>query len=250
MDRAEKANLEKDLMNNLRELNNIEQNELKIFSAMFISTCKKIKSNKVMLLDDAIINQIKFYGKRKELYSKDIDLIERKYIELMDQIIDLYITWYCAIVNKLQDSYNNQKISITNCKIAIDSQNEVKMAAAEYKIDNYETVIQECKRQLSECKEGMEQRVNQIFYDKGNSLSVKKNNIIQKILNIFIGKNKVKEFVIEPLNIELKQIEESVNRECENIEQETINNIAMIEDGIIQTKNIFTNMVKEYGYNG
>ena len=197
-----------------------------------------------------IINQIKFYGKRKEFYSKDIDLIERRYIGLMDKIIDLYITWYCAIVNKLQDSYNNEKISITNCKIAIDLQNEVKMAASEYKIDNYETVIQECKRQLSECKESMEQRMNQIFYDKGNSLTVKRNNIIQIILNIFIGKNKVKEFVMEPLNIELKQIEEKLSSECENIEQETINNIAIIEDGIIQTKNIFTNMLKEYGYNG
>ena len=38
MEKAEKTNLEKSLMNNLRELNNIEQDELKIFSAMFIST--------------------------------------------------------------------------------------------------------------------------------------------------------------------------------------------------------------------
>lgn len=96
----------------------------------------------------------------------------------------------------------------------------------------------------------MEVEVNQIFYNTENSLIVKKANIFQKFINLFTGGSKVKNFVLNSSNAELQKIERNSTITNNKIYDITIDNIALIEDGIIQTKNIFDNMLKEYGYNG
>lgn len=243
-----KGNLEKEFMTNLRELTDNEQDATKVFSAMYINSYEKIKSEKLESLNKSIIGQIEFYGRKKNEYSSDMEIISNKYSEAIDKIIGEYNTWFCAILNKLQEAYNNQKIAMTNVKLSIDLNNEVKKAASEYKINNYEIVEQECKSQLKECKEKMENKLNEIFYSRDKSLSTGKNNIFQKIINIFSGKSKVNNFVINSLNKELDELNKKVDNECERINTETINKIAVIEDAILQTQTIFKNMLKEYGY--
>lgn len=250
MTNTKNMSLEKELMTTLKELNNSEQNEIKIFSSYFINSCENLKKEKLQSIENSISNQIKFYGKRKEQYLKEINSILAKYSTLIEEVINLYTTRFTAIITKLQNCYDNQKVSIVNCKISIYSKNDVKEAASEYKINNYETIIQECKKQLLNCKKDMEVEVNQIFYNTENSLIVKKANIFQKFINLFTGGSKVKNFVLNSSNAELQKIERNSTITNNKIYDTTIDNIALIEDGIIQTKNIFDNMLKEYGYNG
>ena len=242
------GNLEKELMTNLRELTDNEQDSIKVFSSMHVSSYEKIKNEKIESLNKRIIGQIEFYGRKKNEFLSDIEILTNKYSEAIDKIIGEYNTWFCAVLNKLQESYNNQKIAMTNTKLSIDSNNEVKKAASEYKINNYEIVIQECKSQLKDCKENLENKLNEMFYSRDKSLSIRKNNIFQKIMNIFCGKSKVNNFVINSLNKELDELNKKVDNECERINAETINKIAIIEDAIFQTQTIFKNMLKEYGY--
>lgn len=241
----DKEKLEEELMNNLRELTNDEQDQIKVFSAMYLKSNENIKKEKVESLEKSIIGQIEFYGRKKSNYSESIEQICNKYAVSIDKIIEQYDIWYCAILDKIQESYNNQKIAITNTKISIDTENELNYVASDNKVTNYEIVIQECKKQLRECKSGMESKLNDLFFSRDKSLAVRKANIFQKIINIFSGKTKVNNFVINSLNIEMDELEKNVDNECKKINEEIINQVAVIEDVIMQTQEIFNNIVKE-----
>ena len=250
MSKLTKSQLEQDLITNLKELTNLEQNEIKVQSALFMNYCTNLKKAKLEALEENITNQILFYGKKVEKYRKQINLILTDYENMIDQIQNLYTSRLIAIIQKLQGLYDNQKISITNCKIAIDCKDVVKLAASEYKVDNYETLIRECKNQILECINNMEIDISQIFYNQNTAISIKKANLFQKIINLFLGKNKVGNFVLNPLNLEIEQIGSNLPNETTRIEADTLNNIAVLEDGILQTKTIFKDMLEEYGYGG
>lgn len=240
--------LEEEFISNLRELNHKEQDAIRIFSAMYVNSYEKLKNDKVESFDRSIAEQIKFYGREKDEYLSSIKLIVDRYSEQIDKIINQYNTWLCAILNKLQDTYNNQKIAMTNIRFSIKVNDEVKKMASENKVNNCEIIIQECKSQLEECKLNMENKLNEIFFSRENGLCLKKVNIFQKIINIFTGKSRINNFVISSLNREMSQLENDVNEWCEKIENKVINKIAIIEDAIIQSQTIFNNMLEEYKY--
>lgn len=244
------VSLNKEFVSTLRELNNREQDEIKIISAMFINSCKNIKEKKINLFYESIFGQISFYGKSIDSFSGEINKIVTAYDSLIENVLNLYVTRFIALINELQNLYGNQKISITNCKISVDSKNEVKKAASEYRVDNYEVLIQECKKQLLQCKKSMEEDINVLFYDKGNALALKKPSIFQKIKNLFTGSKKVSELVMNPLYVELNNLKSNVDIRSEKISKKTLDDISIIEDGVIQTKSIFSSMLKEYGING
>ena len=250
MSQTQTISLEKDFISALKELNTIEQDQLKIYSALFTNSCQALKDKKMDSLSENIYGQIKFYGKNPNKYTKKINNIMSEYSNLMEQILNLYITKFIAIINELQNVYNNQKISITNCKLALDKKNEVKLSASEYKIDNYELLIQECKRQLIECKEDMEKDMNNLFYTKGITLAVKKTPFFQKFFNLFNGNKKIANNVFAPMSIKISSLNNSVVSQAKVIDDKTLHDISIIEDGIIKAKEIFSNMLKEYGYNG
>lgn len=240
--------LEKELMNDLRELNQNEQDAIRVFYAMYENSCEKLKNEKLESLEKSLIEQIKFYGRKKDEYSEDIRQITEKYTSLIEQMAQAYHTWLGAIILDLQDVYNNQKIAIANAKVSIGLSHEGKKLASEEKINNYEIVAQECKRQMADCKDKMNSHLNEIFYEKDKSLSTKKGNIFQKFMNIFSGKSKVNHFVIAAMNQEINDLEDKVKAECENMENWVIEQIAMLENAILQTQELFNNRLKEYGY--
>lgn len=241
-------NLDNKFMISLRELSDNEQDAIKVFSALYINSYNNIKNAKLESLNKSIVEQIEFYGRKKDKYSSEIDTITTKYSNAIDKIINEYNTWYCAVLGKLQDSYNNQIIAISNSKLSIDAKNEVKKEASKFKMNNYEIVIQECKGQLKSCNETMENKLNEMFFDRNQSLSLNKTSIFQKFIYLFSGKSKINNFVINSLNKEMDELNNVVDSECKKINNETINNVAIIEDAILQTQTIFNNMLKEYGY--
>ena len=238
-------NLDEQYVRFLTELTNDEQDAIKVFSVMYMKSSDKIKDEKISSLEKSINGQIEFYGRKKKEYLQDIEQICSKYSEAIDKIISQYSTWFCATLSDLQETYNNQKVAITNARTSKEKNDELYYAACLNKFDNYEIVAQECKKQLRECKDNMESKLNELFYSRDKSLSVGKANIFQKIMNLFSGKTKVNQFVIESLNVEMKELENKVNNECENIKEYSIQKVAVIEDVIEQTQTIYNNIVKE-----
>ena len=240
--------LEKELMNDLRELNQNEQDAIRVFCAVYQNSYEKLKNEKLEALDKSLTEQIQFYGRKKAKYSENIRQIMEKYTNLIDQMAQVYHTWLGAIILDLQDVYNNQKIAIANAKISIGLSHEGKKLASEEKINNYEIVAQECKRQMADCKDKMNSQLDAIFYEKDKSLSTKNSNIFQKFMNIFSGKSKVNHFVIATINQEMNDLENRVRTECEIMENEVVEQIAIVENAILQTQELFNNRLKEYGY--
>ena len=74
MTNTKNISLEKELMTTLKELNNSEQNEIRIISAYFINSCENLKKEKLQSIENSISNKIKFYGKRKKQYLEEINV--------------------------------------------------------------------------------------------------------------------------------------------------------------------------------
>ena len=236
--------LEKELMAEIRELADIEQIEIKLMASVFMNDLEKIKIDKSQSLKNSLEQQIVFYGRKPSEYNNEISAFIIQYEEQIEKIVKEYHTCYIAIINELQDSQCNQKIAIANMKISSDIGSSVKVEATLAKKSNYEIIIQECFRQLTECNQNAINKLNELFPSKDNQLIVSKLNIVQKIMNIFTGKNKVKQFVIDTTKEELNKLQAKVDLQVPIINDETIHNIAIIKDAEIQTQNIFKQMLK------
>ena len=239
-----KVELEKKLMTNLRELTDVEQEELKIVAAIFMKHCEDYTKAKIEDYKKSIEEQIVFYGRKKQEYDTNINQLIEKYESLINKIITEYNTRFVSIINEIQDTSANQKIAIVNMKVSVDINSNIKWSAAEGKKNNYEIVLQECFRQIEDCWNELETKLNEIFYSKSNQLMVKKNNIFQKLINIFTGKKNVSKFVFEPLETEISQLDNKITGELPKINEETINNIAIIKSAQIQTQEIFNEMIE------
>ena len=101
MSQTQTISLEKDFILALKELNTIEQDQIKIYSALFTNSCKNLKDKKMNSLSENIYGQIKFYGKNPNKYTKKINNIMSEYSNLMEQILNLYITKFITIINEL-----------------------------------------------------------------------------------------------------------------------------------------------------
>ena len=89
-----------------------------------------------------------------------------------------------------------------------------------------------------------------MFYCKDKQLSIGKPNIWQRFSNMFTGKAKVQEFVIDELQLEVQKLDERVKLESEKIDREIVHEIATIEDAMIQTGKVFDKMIKVGDGNG
>lgn len=235
--------LESKLMKSLKALSEAETNAIKILIAMHINRCNKIKKEKNKSFYDGITGQINFYGRTTREYQLQIDNFEKKYSELINTIIDKYDTKFETIINELQSCQNNQKVAIANSKICIDADNLERLKASIEKKNNYEIIIQECVRQLNECEDEMTQKINEIFYNKNNALTIGKQSVFQRFINIFTGKSKVEKFVINSTKNELEQLDNIVQNEVNKIDKKAIFDIAIIKDAQIKTQNIFNKKV-------
>lgn len=242
-----KVDLENELLNNLQELTNAEQDELRVVSSVYMDQYERLKAQKIKSFQNSLYEQIKFYGKNPDLYEKQINQFLQKYENMLDLLIKEYNTRFIAVNNELQDTQNNQKIAIVNIKFSITLKDEIKRKASESKKDNYEIVMQECVKQLSSCKDEMVGKINEIFLNKDKQLSIGKQSIWEKVKNRFLGKQKIENFVIQPVEVELIRLEDTIHNELTNINEETIMNIAVIKDARMQTQKIFNNMLKGQG---
>lgn len=239
-----KIELEQGLIANLRELTQLEQNEISVLIAIYSNHCDEYRKNKEEDFIKSIEQKIQFYGRKKSEYDLKINEVLEKYNNLIEQIIVQYNTRMMTIMSEINETEMNQKTAIVNMKISIDNADEYKIDATKNQKNNYEIVLQECFRQADNCWTECQSKLDEIFYNKSNQLAVKSSGILQKLINIFTGKKNIDKFVFESLEVELKQLQDKVNLEIEKIEEETLKNITIIKDAQIQTKTIFKQMLE------
>lgn len=234
-----RAGLQGELMIKLCELADIEQNELKIAIALYISQYEKWREAKLADFQKSIEQQILFYGKIKDEQAIKIKELVQKYNELIEKVIVEYNTRFIAIMNEINDTQANHKISMTNMKLSMDFNSDKRKEATKVKKSNYEIVLQECFRQLAECPGELMNKLNQIFRGTSNQLMLKNLSFFEKIRYVFSKKR-----VFQKTMKELETLEEQVTEELKLVNQDTIQNIAIIKDAQIQTQDVFNRMLE------
>lgn len=234
-----RAGLQGELMIKLCELADIEQNELKIAIALYISQYEKWREEKLADFQKSIEQQILFHGKIKDEQTIRIKELVQKYNELIEKVIVEYNTRFIAIMNEINDTQANHKISMTNMKLSMDFNSDKRKEATRVKKSNYEIVLQECFRQLAECPGELMNQLNQIFRGQSNQLMLKKESFLEKIVYIFSKKR-----IFQKVMKELETLEGRVTEELKLVNQDTIQNIAIIKDAQIQTQDVFNRMLE------
>lgn len=234
-----RAGLQGELMIKLCELADIEQNELKIAIALYISQYEKWREEKLADFQKSIEQQILFHGKIKDEQTIRIKELVQKYNELIEKVIVEYNTRFIAIMNEINDTQANHKISMTNMKLSMDFNSDKRKEATRVKKSNYEIVLQECFRQLAECPGELMNQLNQIFRGQSNQLMLKKESFLEKIAYVFSKKR-----IFQKVMKELETLEGRVTEELKLVNQDTIQNIAIIKDAQIQTQDVFNRMLE------
>lgn len=234
-----RAGLQGELMIKLCELADIEQNELKIAIALYISQYEKWREEKLADFQKSIEQQILFHGKIKDEQAIRIKELVQKYNELIEKVIVEYNTRFIAIMNEINDTQANHKISMTNMKLSMDFNSDKRKEATRVKKSNYEIVLQECFRQLAECPGELMNQLNQIFRGQSNQLMLKKESFLEKIAYVFSKKR-----IFQKVMKELETLEGRVTEELKLVNQDTIQNIAIIKDAQIQTQDVFNRMLE------
>lgn len=234
-----RAGLQGELMIKLCELADIEQNELKIAIALYISQYEKYRAEKLEDFQKSIEQQLLFYGRINDEQTARVEELVHKYNELIEKVIVEYNTRFIAIMNEINDTQANHKISMTNMKLSMDFNSDIRKEAAKAKKSNYEIVLQECFRQLADCPSELVSKLNEIFHQQSNQLIVKKQSFFEKIMSLFSKKS-----VFNQVEKELANLEVQVTEEIKNINHDTIQNIAIIKDAQIQTQDVFNRMLE------
>ena len=249
------------LINDLKKLNNIEQNKSKIVTILFLRKANEIKKQKIDALENNILNQAEFYSQNIDDYNEIYKDIINKYSSQLSQIINIYIELFINIQMELQEAECNQKITITNLKKSIDLKNKLpvnstieeiekcnkKISACIQKKMNYDIIIENCEKELDQCSKNMIDHINYLFGDKSSQVLLKSEvgfkGFINRFINRFIGANKFKNYVIEPTNIEVETMNQEIPKLSADILDKTISFVAKIKQAKDETNNIFDKMI-------
>lgn len=254
-------NLEKELIDKLKELNEIEQYKSRILTTIFIKTTHEIKKQKVKSLKDNILSQAEFYNQNIDNYTEVYTEILNKYTDQLSQIIKVYTELFINIQMELQEAECNQKIAITNLKKSIDLKNKMngqiskesvekhnkKIEACMQKKLNYDIIIENCEKELEKCSSNMLNEINMLFGDKSSQISLREEKglkkFINKLFNKFIGSNKFIKYVITPTNIEVETMNNKLPKLNSDMKEKIINFVAKIKQAKDETNKIFEKMI-------
>ena len=256
----EKNNRNVLLMEKLTELNELEITKMKILTAIFIKTLQEIKNKKVQSMESNFEEQAKVYGQDLADYQEVYYEIMNKYKDQIEQIIERYNELFINIQLELQEAECNQKIAITNFKKSFDIKLEAmsiskenlaqdyskKMLACMQKKENYDVIIKACQKELEDCVEEAENKLNSLFINKAGQLVLREESfftkLMDKIKNMFTGRTKFNTYCIESTNVELEMIERKLPDHIKQIRQKTIHFVAKIKQAKDETNLIFEKM--------
>ena len=168
------------LIEKLTELNEMEIAKIKVLTAIFMKTLQELNDKKVQSMVSNFEEQAKAYGQHLADYQEIYDKTISQYEAQMTQIMDKYKERFINIQLELQEAECNQKIAIANLKKSFDIKSEAeeaskeklaqdylrKMFACMQKKENYDLIIDECEKELENCIEEAENKLNNVFLDK------------------------------------------------------------------------------------
>ena len=158
--------------------------------------------------------------------------LEQKYnlliipgIEIPTNIRGMHILGYCI------SNFNMIEQKLINLKNPVDSYNN-KLIALVDKFEKYDGLVFECEKKLDDCIIATEEDFETLMkYRNNNLVEQKKENIFVRLFKkLFASKRKFKKEVIEKMNSEIDDIQNSNIKLLDIIENQTINLVAKIEE--------------------
>lgn len=207
----EENNVLENLNENLKSLNDVENEIAMVELAIFQKNIENIKNNKLNEVRQLFEQKARLYNQKSENCKDKIESNIEKYKVQIEKIIELYENLYVTIFGIMQNAVNNQKIAIGNI-VSLTQQlknkelndmdkekiQETIIALAQKKI-NYSVIVEECKARIKWCIQISEDDLNEIFENNINQLQKRNESILIKIktklFNLLNGKKEYKNFV-------------------------------------------------------
>lgn len=112
--------VEKRLMQSIKEMTELEVQELELRFGKFNSELKESYNSKINAIEENLDNQIVFYGKTIEECKEEKKSILERYTAEFQKIYDLRKEQYFNIQIEIQEMQANQKIALANFKKVVD----------------------------------------------------------------------------------------------------------------------------------
>ena len=200
----EKNQVFEGIIKNLQELDVVQSDISMLELAIYQKKIENLKEEKLHEIRQYYEQQSQYFNQNSYDYQDEIDKNVEQYKVQIDKLINVYDKLYVRTFKIMQNSINNQKISISNIitltrKIKEenlpekDIQNYEKIinACAQKKL-NYSVIINECKARIKWCIENVQKDIKDVFVGKTTELKVYKENVFnkikEKILNLIFGK--------------------------------------------------------------
>lgn len=226
-------NISEKLMKNLTRLAEIENNNLKIKSAIFLRKINNKIDNAIKEIGLRINEEIEFYGQKSDNFPEYKESVLKKYTEEFNKILDEYELQYVNICEELMETHANQKFAIANC-IKMKNLKEEFLES-----DKYE----EYKKIKAKYKEKMDNSLTKEEFDKNMNLLKELKNPIDGYdikIKACIEKAKDYELIIQNCNEKLE--------ECKQKSIDEINNMVSKKTGqlvIYQKNNIIFKIINK-----
>lgn len=235
------------LSKTLKDLADFETNKLLLWSTIYTRKAEMLKQEKTKELKEYLEGQVKFYKRDLNKYQSRIDELTEKYESKISRIIEIYNALYIYLQNEVVFAQNNQKIAIANLIVSkrgwvkakvdnnealVEKSNKKVFATAQKKL-NYDVVIDECNARLEKCMKDAIDSINELFTISNTKISTTNNGFMDKIkqfINItFMGEKSFNSYVLEPLNITLKDLEFKTVSKISDVKTEMLIFISQME---------------------
>lgn len=222
-------NISEELMKNLTDLTELENNNLKIKSAIFLRNINEKIQKATNEIELRIDEEIKFYGQKIENYAEYKDSLLKNYFNEFEKISEEYELQFISICEELIENYANQKIAIANCK-------KIKNLRDEYiESDKYK----EYKRIKAKYKEEMDNSLTKVEFEKNMNLLSELINPLDEFelkMKACIEKANDYEMVIQACNQKLEECKQKSIAEINKIVSNKTTQLVIYENNNIISK--------------
>lgn len=235
------------LATTLKDLSNLETDKLLLWSTIYTRKTEMLKLEKTEEFKKYLEAQVKFYKRDLNKYQSKIDELKKEYESKILRIIEHYNALYIYLQNEVVLAQSNQKIAIANLivskrgwikaktdnnEVLVEKSNKKIFATAQKKL-NYDVVIDECNARLEKCMKDAIDTINELFTISNTKISTINNGFMNKIkqfINItFMGEKSFNNYVLEPLNITLKDLEFKTVSKISDVKTEMLIFISQME---------------------
>lgn len=236
-------NISEKFIKKITELTELENNNLKIKSAIFMRKINEKIDISIKEIELRINEEIEFYGQKPENYLEYKKSILEKYFQEFIKFSEEYELQYINIIQELQETYANQKIAMANCK-------KMKNLKDEFLQSNK---FQEYKQIKAKYKEDMDNSLTKKEFEKNMNLLKKLENPVEEYdikIKACIEKAKDYELIIENCNQKLDECKQKAVEELNNYVSKKTSQLVIYQKNNIIFKiinkitNIFTGKKK------